>query len=349
MKIVIAGYYGCGNLGDDALLAGLLAGIKGLNATVVATSGDPSATSAAFGIDAVPRKEIRAVTSEIRTADALVFGGGGLLQDATSLLSLKYYTHLIDTASRAGKPIALVGQGVGPIRSFLGKRAARRAFEQCDLITVRDQGSRRLVEQLAPKSRARLEVTDDLAWMLPQRSPEPASKAVVVSARPWKAETDGVVAALTGFCQRAVSAGWEVVPASFDRSMDDGVLDRICPNASTRLYTDNPTDLLAGVGAARATVAMRLHAGIFSAINCVPAQMIAYDPKVEAFAASTGNPAIPLPELSAEGLWSRFERVIANADELGAAAKERASAGREASIRGVELLRSLLGDTSARQ
>ena len=39
MKLVVAGYYGCGNLGDDALLMGLLKGLSGRH-EVTALSGE---------------------------------------------------------------------------------------------------------------------------------------------------------------------------------------------------------------------------------------------------------------------------------------------------------------------
>src|SRR5688572_17107062 len=183
---------------------GLLKGI-GDRHEVVALSGNPAATTESFGIEAVPRKDLKQVTQTIRDADALVFGGGGLLQDTTSLLSLKYYTHLIEVAARSEKRIALLGQGIGPIRSVLGRRAAARAFGLCDVILTRDEGSMRVVDRLAGNCKARKAVTDDLAWMAIDGILQvDKRKAIAISARPWKEQTGLVITAFKGFCERAV-------------------------------------------------------------------------------------------------------------------------------------------------
>ena len=124
MRIVLGGYYGCGNIGDDALLYGLLTGLADAPWQITVLSGNPEETRRILGHHAVPRKNLSAIKEAIESADALVLGGGGLLQDKTSLLSLKYYTHLITIAKNANKKVVLLAQGIGPINSFLGKRAA---------------------------------------------------------------------------------------------------------------------------------------------------------------------------------------------------------------------------------
>lgn len=341
MKLVVAGYYGCGNLGDDALLLGLLNGLDGRH-EITALSGNPDRTAADFGVAAVARKDIRAATRAIRDADALVFGGGGLLQDTTSLLSLKYYTHLITVAARARKKVALLGQGIGPIRSVLGKRAAGKAFSQCGLITTRDEGSMRLVEQLVHHARGKRAVTDDLAWLSATPKGTERRRAIAVSARPWKDSTPKIVSAFRDFCERAVSEGWEILPASFDRSTDDAVLDEIAPGTPTDLRVDNLQALVDGMASVSATVSMRLHGGIFSVAAGIAPTMVSYDEKVTAFARSIGQAALPLKSLTGESLWAAFQATEANRPDLEREACVRRELGLRRSRMNIEMLESFL-------
>ena len=339
MKLVVAGYYGCGNLGDDALLLGLLNGLDG-KYEVTALSGDPGATEAAFGIGAVPRKDLKQATGAIKAADALVFGGGGLLQDTTSLLSLKYYTHLIETAFRAGKTIALLGQGIGPIGTVFGKRAAARAFKQCNVIATRDEGSMRIVDRMAPQSKAHKAVTDDLAWLAIDGAAIVAKRrAIALSARPWKNMDSKVVSAFRGFAQRAEAEGWEIVPVSFDRGMDDGILDQIAPGT---LYASSPQQALETLSKVETTIAMRLHAGIFSVGLGIVPTMVSYDAKVSAFAESFGGKPLAVESLTQNALWAAFQESLENSARLEPAVRERAEVGANRARINVRLLEDSL-------
>ena len=341
MKLVVAGYYGCGNLGDDALLCSLVHHLGG-DHQIIATSGHPDKTATMFGINAIPRKNISELASAIKNADALVFGGGGLLQDTTSLLSLKYYTHLISVAAKAGKLIALLGQGIGPISSFLGRRAATTAFKACDLICVRDEGSMALVRDLVPNSQATQAITDDLAWLLPTPPKVERSRSIAISARPWKGQTEKIRAAFVEFCRRAEQAGWSIVPASFDRGMDDGLLSQIAPSAERSLFTDDPRILLEGLSEVGGTVALRLHAGILSVITGMCPTMISYDQKVTAFSRSIEQEALSLDNLTGERLWLAFTERQAGRERWDEIARNRRDAGAARSIENIQMLEDLL-------
>ncbi|MDQ2985434.1 MAG: polysaccharide pyruvyl transferase CsaB [Armatimonadota bacterium] len=341
MKIVVAGYYGCGNLGDDALLLGLLNGLD-IKHEVTVLSGNPVSTKRTFSVNAVPRKNIGEAAVAIRSADALVFGGGGLLQDTTSLLSLMYYTHLIGIAAKAKKKVALLGQGLGPIRSMIGKRAAARAFTQCHLITTRDEGSMRLVERLASHSKAKRLVTDDLAWLCSTSAQPARRKAIAISARPWKSETPKIVTAFQGFCRRAAADGWEILPAALDRTMDDAVLDQIAPSANIGAKVETPGRLIENIAQAGATVAMRLHAGIFSVANGIAPTLVSYDDKVATFAQSIGQPALTLDKLTEDSLWEAFQYTEQNRQALEAEGRVRREAGVRRARMNLEMLESLL-------
>ena len=141
--LMIAGYYGLGNLGDEALRLVLVealarAGFSRLF-TLVPTSDRPGEVNRANPI---------AVFSAMRRSSAVVFGGGGLLQNCTSRRSLAYYLSLILLARAARRPVLLLGQGIGPIRGRLARHVTRGALRHVRRVGCRDQGSLAFVESL---------------------------------------------------------------------------------------------------------------------------------------------------------------------------------------------------------
>jgi polysaccharide pyruvyl transferase WcaK-like protein len=139
-KILVAGYYGAQNAGDEAILSGLLASFRaaGYLGEFAVLSHDPADTRALHGVEAVAWNDIEAVIDASDSADLVVVGGGGLFQDywgvdpATVLTSghggIAQYATPVYLAATLGKPCALLGVGVGPLRTAEG-RDLTRAFQ----------------------------------------------------------------------------------------------------------------------------------------------------------------------------------------------------------------------------
>src|SRR6185295_5176871 len=133
-KIFLAGYYGFGNAGDEAILGGLLADLRVLRPDVelLVASGDPASTAAAHGVRAVHRDDLSAVAAAIRDSDLVIVGGGGLFQDYWDVPEenlftprsggLPFYAGFSILAELLGRPSMLYAIGVGPLRTELGRR-----------------------------------------------------------------------------------------------------------------------------------------------------------------------------------------------------------------------------------
>ena len=111
-RVLLCGYYGEHNRGDDALLATLLA-LLPPSSPVVVTARDQHQVQAQFGVATCPRGgPVRLLLALART-QVLVLGGGSLLQDSTSRRSLLYYVALILAARLLGRSVLLWGSGSG--------------------------------------------------------------------------------------------------------------------------------------------------------------------------------------------------------------------------------------------
>ncbi len=117
-QVVMSGYYGFANAGDDAILEAIQQAIHEASDDIGVTvlSNDPELTRKQYGMEAIPRFRMWKVFSALRRSDALLSGGGSLLQDTTSTRSLFYYLSVIRCAQLLGKPVMLYANGIGPVR-----------------------------------------------------------------------------------------------------------------------------------------------------------------------------------------------------------------------------------------
>ena len=172
MRVVVAAWVGSSNLGDELVHAGLRRLLAQHGVQVAAITLDPAATRAAHGGIAISHRDPGRINRAVRSADAVLFGGGGLLQDTTSPFNLPYHLARLLPARRHHIPVAAVGLGVGPLETRLGRALARRGLRGLVGCTVRDAASRELLAELVDCD---IEVAADLAFALP--APRSADRA----------------------------------------------------------------------------------------------------------------------------------------------------------------------------
>jgi polysaccharide pyruvyl transferase CsaB len=264
----------------------------------VVLSADPAATSAAHGVETWSRSP-GAVWKALDGARLLISGGGSLVQDVTSARSAVYYLGLMVAASMRGVPVAVVGQGVGPLRRWWVRTLARHAFGRAAVLSVRDADSAALLAGLGVA--APVHVGADLAVLAPAPSPSRGedllagaglhgrTPRLAVAARPWPGLADprDLGAAIRRF---AAARGVAVCVLVFDR-MRDVAVSRALAGATggTIIHTASVPDLVGVIGAMDLMLGVRLHSLILAAAQGVPVVGLAYDPKVASFMRACGS------------------------------------------------------------
>lgn len=315
-RILLAGYFGCGNLGDDSILQGYLHGMRaaGMAQDFYALSGDPEMTFRNYGVPASDRMNVRLVNDALEECDALVMPGGSLFQDATSTRSVAYYKELVIRAKKKGKKVLILGQGVGPLNSYFGKRMAAEAFKAADAVSVRDPVSLTTLQGLGVNRP--VQVTADCALLLPppvdvgEQFGVAGMKTIGIAPRPYGKPKD-TVALFSEFCTLLYRAGMVPTLIEMDRKQDGDLIDLIEKKFGGRIAhirkLDVPSTAQARIGRMESIVAMRLHAGILAAMMGIPPLMISYDPKTTAFSKMLGLSNPPMIEgLTAQRLFEQF-------------------------------------------
>jgi polysaccharide pyruvyl transferase CsaB len=283
MRVVLSGYYGKGNGGDEALLASLLEMLPKQVAPVV-LSGNPSETYERYGVSTCDRMSAFAVMKALRESDALIWGGGSLMQDTTSAISPMYYGGLMGLAQRLGLMTIAWAQGIGPLKRPLTRWVTHQCFTGCTAISVRDRASAQLLTDwhipctLAP----------DPVWAL---SPSPISglwelpaPRVAVVLRPHPHLTIDRVRVLTRALidfQKATQVCILLVP--FQPVQDLALAQQIqlqLPGPSKILSISDPHQLRGIFQGVEMAIAMRYHGLIMAAASACRCFAISYDPKV---------------------------------------------------------------------
>ena len=352
-KLLLAGYIGAGNHGDDAMMYGFASYAEMHGFSISLLSGSPDATQRDFNIPSYDRRNSGQIQRAIEECDALVFPGGSIFQDATSTRSVFYYASLVKKAKQAGKKVLLLGQGVGPLTSFLGKRSALGAFQSADVVSVRDPGSVQTLQSLGFKGK--IHVTADSAFLMPK--PVIANDAegfavggmtsVGIAARPLGKSVD-VVSLMGDFCRLLYQSGKMPVLIAMDRNEDLPLNLEISKQQGGRIpdihKSMTPMQVQARIARMDCVVAMRLHAGILATTVDVPPLMISYDPKVQAYSRILDiGSAVALEGLTAQRLFDQFSAFNKDRERNAKLISKKREELTKAALRNIELLVETVG------
>lgn len=359
-NIVISGYYGFANAGDEAMLAAMIEAFTEVEPDVKITviSGNPEETRRRHGVDAVYRLNFFKTFAAISRCDLLISGGGSLLQDVTSDRSLYYYLSIVWLAKKLEKPVMLYAQGVGPVRKSLAKAAMRHIGNQVDMITVRDEGSREELDFLGVDQPPIHVTADPVLAMHPidkrigknilQRYGVTGVRPVVgISIREWKEWTHykTVLAATADYIVEKYQARVVFLPMQWpdDDQAAEKVVRRMKQPATLLQEEFTTNELLSLVGNMDLLIGIRLHALIFAAVMQAPLIGISYDPKIERFLSTlSAHDAGSLQTVTVEGLEKEIDAIWPEIQSPDPQGRERIHELRDKAFFNVELAFSLI-------
>lgn len=282
-RVLLSGYYGLGNGGDEALLATILQMLPS-HVTPVVLSGNPQETALRYGVETYQRKNFSQVIKALRSCDIFIWGGGSLIQDVTSFMSPFYYGGLMILARIMGLKTIAWGQGIGPLKYFPTRFLARINFSSCAKVSVRDRSSSSLLSNwhiphiLAP----------DPVWALASQPvaelanlPKPR---IAVTLRSHPQLTPDILANLThGLRNLQTVTQAFILLLPFQKSHDLEIAETIksqLNDHSQIICLENPQLLKGAFRDVNMVIGMRLHSLIMAASEGCRCFAISYDPKI---------------------------------------------------------------------
>lgn len=342
-RVGISGSYGGLNLGDEAILQGIVGQLRSsLPLAITVFSRDATDTSQRHQVERVvlvrklTRDEARA---EVEQLDLFILGGGGILYDGDA----ETYLREVSLANEIGVPVMVYAISAGPLTDPGAKKLVRETLNKVPVITVRDRQGKQLLEDIG--------VTREITV-----TADPALLIVAQPLPPEALKRDGLDAShrLVGFSVR------EPGPAAPDINVDhyhsllanaaDFMVDRLdadivfvpmerqkdtkhghaviaamhhAPRATVLKGEYNSPQVFSLMSHFEFAVGMRLHFLIFAALQSVPFVSLPYAPKVAGFIEDLEMEMPPLNNVNAGQLIAYIDRTWDRRDEVRARIQRR--------------------------
>ncbi len=363
VRIVISGYYGCGNTGDEAVLAGIVVAfqerVKDRNVEFVVLSADVEDTFRRHGLKAVNRMNRKALVETFQNSDMFISGGGSLLQDSSSLRSLIYYLWVINLAKRMGLPVVYFAQGIGPLHRRVSQWLTRWVTNKVNLVTVRDPASSQLLKDIGvnkpeiiltadPAFALVPEITEKVTRLITNVADDTEGPIVIFALRTWDFDTisiDTFAKTIQGLVSN-VNAKVVLLPMQLpgDLNLATDIAVKSGSNVTVATEQLSPRETLGLISQADVVVAMRLHALIFAGTVGTPVLGLEYDPKVAELMSLLGQTdrCLSMKEANANLINNHILQLLSNSNTVRSTLLEKSSGLRDKALSGVDSVMAIL-------
>ncbi|WP_176717298.1 polysaccharide pyruvyl transferase CsaB [Vulcanibacillus modesticaldus] len=351
-RVLISGYYGFDNAGDEAVLQSIIEALKKEAPFIkpVVLSANPEKTAKLYKVEAVHRFRLIDIWKSMRQADGLISGGGSLLQDATGKLTIPYYMGIIQLAQLLGKPTFIYAQGIGPVHRKGFYPVIRSGFNKAKYISTRDRESAKLLQEMKISADKIDVVVDPVLNLSPitkqkvqkiLQKEKIAASPVLISVRFWKNNTK-YLDIIAQVADELVKAGEQVVFVPMhepvDREASQYVLSKMAQEAQILNEYDVRT-LMGIIGESKLMIGMRLHALIIATAMGIPSIGISYDPKIDQFLAQLNQtPVGTTDDLDFKTLLDQVKYVLAHIEDNRQEVEKRLPALKELAWRPAKMI-----------
>lgn len=300
-RVLVAGAFGQGNPGDEAILESFVRGLDGCSVTATSAQSDPTPSSTR-PCRLLPPDDHGAVASAAMRADLVVITATVFKSlhpsSGRHRLALLANTLALTSAVRArGRPAAMLGVGAGHLPGTSARALARWTARTSGPMQLRDEESAWILQELGVHRV--LPVGADVTWsVMPEiGSPAPATSAPhprLLFTLSHLAGGDRLVAAITDAIRELSVAGVRVAIQPWQRSRDVPMAAAIVDGLDQPVEVlDPPSDLAEAArsmhGTASAVIGLRLHSLVAAGAAGVPFLAIAHEPKLSALACRLGQ------------------------------------------------------------
>jgi polysaccharide pyruvyl transferase CsaB len=347
MKIAILGYYGIPNIGDEAILAGMLQKLRSnlTEASIKVSARDEAYVRRMHDVGTFPLDQMRSFLAVASESDVILVGGGGLLFD-TPFQVLPFWLGRIVAARSVGTPSVLYSVGVGPIEKRRSRRYLKLGLKYADEITVRDKFSAELLRKCGVKREVSI-LPDPALFLSPapesrakeilreEGVPEDGRQKIGISLRYWQAFDEAQQKRFANSVRKAMETvagksdvSFVMVPFQLPPALGDvGLMEEIAAGSACENRTHvirgsySPAEIKAVLGQMDLMLGMRLHSLIFSMTMGVPSIALSYTHKVMSVMETFGlaDLCLPVEAVSGEKLAGLIEAGLAqNVEQLRA-------------------------------
>lgn len=340
-NIVIHGYYGAGNFGDDIILLSIIKSLyqkfSNINVTVISRDAAPI-PKGNYKFDVVSRYDLKKMISVIKNSDMFILGGGGIFHDYSGVdlsnhfnerdRGIDYYSVPLEIAYLLGKPTMAYGIGVGPLFNEETVKNLKTVLNWINVISVRDEKSREILKKIDPNCNVTTIVDPAVNLYKAQRSiksPDDLKKvkpAVGICLRNWffsKKEQGLFINQMAQISDYICNKyGYKVVLFPFnvsktDKTLLNSVYENVKNKQKIRVFQQNSLqETMKLIEGMKFIIGMRLHSLVVSTSRGIPAIGISYDNKVKNYMDLVGLKefCLPVKEIKINDLKKKVDNMV---------------------------------------
>ncbi|MBS3810394.1 MAG: polysaccharide pyruvyl transferase CsaB [Halanaerobiales bacterium] len=324
-KIMLSGYFGFNNLGDEAILTSMVDMIKRADQEeeIIILSQNPEMTAKKHKTDSIYRYNLFNILSRMKSSNIFISGGGSLLQDKTSFKTVPYYLGLIFLAQLFKMKTIFFAQGVGPVKNKFYRYLIKKVLKNVDHISVRDENSKKFLISIGINEK-NIEVIEDPVYAIKpdiiKKRKNLDTKNIGVSVRDWGSNHYlKILAEFLNSLNKNEDLSVTIIP--FHEGKDIKISRKLLGLLETKVkiieYTDNAKQINDLYSSFDMFIGLRLHSLIFAAVNHIPFIGISYDPKVNSLIKEMGyQKEITTENISLAKLKESYYRIKDDKDEI---------------------------------
>ncbi len=327
--VMLCGYYGRRNLGDDMSLCALsnnLARVCGVKKKIILTT-DAKATPIDNNTVCIHRFNLLKIFRYMKKTRMFILGSGSILQDSTSSRSMFYYLYILSKAIKKCQRTMLYSNGVGPITRARYKERTCELLNRVMRTVVRDRQSYDFLTSIGvDESRIALAADETFTFdksAVEKSYPLEASKKYLGINLKYYNTSDEFLSQFAEFID-TVAKNYKLTPILLPvhYGQDMPALKRLSAKLSCqhilisgKLEHEKTLSILSQC---EVSVLERLHSMIFSSIFEKPFIAIDYDPKVKSLCKELGcdDLIIPLDQFEKQSAVNKFDMLWQNRDEI---------------------------------
>lgn len=280
-RILVSGYIGFDNFGDEAIFYALANHLKQKNAYVSVLCANKKKVKEKYQVKTYNYKKFSQIIKAIFRCDILFSGGGSLLQNKTSNFSLIYYCSIILLAKIFFKKVVIFAQGIEPVKGKFWELFLKFVLSKADLITLRDNNSLKYLNKL--KLKANL-VSDPIYSLIQDEDIEKNKKGLIVQLRKTKEMKESFLADLAVSISK-FNGEIKVLSLQddFDKEICSLFIEELKKQNKDAILVSNLTidKTLALINSAEYMISQRLHGAIASSGFQTKTFALIYDEKIK--------------------------------------------------------------------
>ncbi|OPX45468.1 putative glycosyltransferase EpsF [Ruminiclostridium hungatei] len=337
--VIISGYYGFRNIGDDAMLRSIVDNLKCKkpDISILVLSKKPLETSVNYNVHAINRKNMFAVYSAMKKAKLFIYGGGNIIQDSTSSRSLLFYLGAAWLAKKLGLKVMFYANGIGPINKNRNTEYSRKILNMADVITVREKISYNELEKMGI-TRPKIVLTADAALAVHVENGKTPEDIFINEGIPLdtgyagfsvrkcpgsdkhqQATYEHVIAEAADYIYNNYNLLPVFIPMEYQADIFtiQNIVSKMKTNGYVVTNNHSVSETFGIIKKMDIMIGMRLHALIFAAYMNVPLIGISYQPKVEGFLEYIGQPSAGhVKDITFEALRTKIDQLLLNREEV---------------------------------